>query len=165
MGSEWMGRIRAWYAGRNARERRVLMLGSAVLLGLLGYDLIYAPLEQARARLLTRLPALRAELRLMQVQTAEIERLRNQMTGPGKGSLEQRIKASAAVFGLGGTFTQFTVLMEDRIQLATQPIPNGTWIEWLSDLQRQGVNVAECQVSLGDQVGPATLKLTLTGAH
>jgi general secretion pathway protein M len=165
MANEWIERARGYLSGRSARERLILSVGGLILLVLLGYGLLYEPLRQARAKLAERLPAQRAELRLMRVQVTEIERLRTSMGDAGKGGLEQRIKSSAAAFGLGEAFTQFTSLTEGRIQLVTQPLPTGTWIDWLADLERQGVTVARCRISAGEQSGLASLELTLTGGR
>ncbi len=165
MFNEWIERLRGQLAGRSVRERQVLAVGGVVLAVLLGYGAVYEPLRQARAKLAERLPAQRAELRLMRIQVAEIERLRTHMGAAAKGSLEQRIKASAAAFNLGEAFTQFTALTPDQVQLATQPLPTGNWVDWLADLERQGVSVARCRIDTGDQVGLASLELTLTGGR
>ncbi len=165
MGNEWIQRLRAQLAGRSARERRVLAAGAAILLLLVGYGGLYEPAAQARAKLAERLPTQRAELRLMRLQAAEIERLRSHMGAAGKGSLEQRIKSSAAAFNLGEAFTHFTALTPDQIQLATRPLATANWIDWLADLERQGVSVQRCRVTASDQIGLASLELTLTGGR
>ncbi len=165
MTNEWGERLRGYLAGRSARERTTLAVGGLVLLVLLGYGLVYEPLRQARAKLAERLPSQRTELRLMRVQAAEIERLRTQAGLVGKSSLEQRIKASAAAFGLVANFTQFTPLADEQIQLSTQPLANSTWIDWLTDLERQGVTVVRGRISASDQPGLSSLELTLKGGQ
>lgn len=165
MASEWIERARGYLAARNARERLFLSAGGLVLFVLIGYGLLYEPLRQARAKLVERLPAQRAELRLMRLQVAEIERLRTSMGDAGKGGLEQRIKSSAAAFGLVDAFIRFTPLTEGQIQLATQPLPNRAWIDWLADLERHGVTVARCHIKASDEPGLASLELTLTGGR
>lgn len=162
MTNEWLARTRGYLAGRSARERLVLYAGGIVLLVLFGYGLLYQPLDAARAKLAKRLPAERAELRLMQVQAREIQRLRTRMDNSGKRGLEQRIKSSAAAFGLGGSIAQFVTLADNQVQLSTQPVATNTWIDWLADLARQGVIVARCQITASEQSGLARLELTLT---
>jgi general secretion pathway protein M len=165
MANEWIGRLRGHWAARAPREQRVLAAGGFLLLILVGYGGVYEPLRQARAKLAERLPALRAELRLMRVQAMEIERLRTHMGAAAKGTLEQRIKSSAAAFNLGEAFTQFTALSQDQIQVVTHPLPTGTWVDWLADLGRQGVTVARCRIDAAEQTGMARLELTLTGGR
>jgi type II secretory pathway component PulM len=161
--NEGIDRIRGYLAGRSTRERMTLVAGGIILLALLAYGLLYEPQNAARSKLAQRLPAERAALRLMQVQAAEIQRLRTRMGDPGKGGLEQRVKASAATFGLGGSFVQFVALSNDQVQLSTQALPTNTWIDWLADMERQGVMVLRCRITAGEQAGLARLELTLTG--
>ncbi len=162
MPNEWLARTRGYLAGRSARERMVLYAGGVVLLVLLGYGFLYQPLAAARTKLAKRLPAERAELRLMRVQAGEIQRLRTSADNSGKGGLEQRIKSSAAAFNLGESFTQFVALADNQIQLSTQPIATNTWIDWLADLERHGIIVARCHITASEESGLAKLDLTLT---
>jgi general secretion pathway protein M len=113
MANEFHQRIRGYLAGRSPRERAFLLAGGLALLVLLAYGLLYEPQNEARAKLAERLPAERAELRLMRVQAAEIQRLRTRMGDTGKGGLEQRVKASAAALGLGESFAQFITAAND----------------------------------------------------
>jgi len=165
MANEGLDRIRGYLTGRSVRERMFLFAGSLILLVLLGYGLLYVPQNEARTKLAKRLPAERAELRLMRVQAAEIQRLRTRMGDSGKAGLEQRVRSSAATFGLGGSIAQFITLANDQVQLSTQPLPTNTWIDWLADLERQGVTIMRCQITASEQAGLARLELTLTGGQ
>jgi type II secretory pathway component PulM len=165
MANEWLDRVRGYLSGRSARERVFLLAGGIILLALVGYAMLYVPQNAAREKLAKRLPAQRAELRLMRVQAAEIQRLRTSMGDSRKGGLEQRVKASAATFDLVGSFAQFVTLANDQIQLSTQPLPTNTWVDWLADLERQGVTVVRCQITASEQPGLAKLELTLTGGQ
>jgi general secretion pathway protein M len=165
MANEWLDRGRAFYAERSPRERMILLVGGFVLLVLVGYGTIYEPVRQARGKLAERLPTLRAELRLMRVQAAEIERLRTRMGNSGNAGVEQRVKSSAAAFGVGGAFTQFTLVSNDQVQLTTQPLPPGAWIDWLADLERQGITVTRCHITGSGQPGLASVELTLRGGR
>jgi general secretion pathway protein M len=163
MANEWLARLRGYLAGRSARERMILLAGGLVVLVPIGYGLVYEPLSRARAGLAKRLPAERAELRLMRIQAAEIQRLRSRMGESAPGGLEQRVKSSAAALGLGEQITQFAALANDQIQLSTQPLPTQTWLDWLSDLEQRGIRVVRCHITASEQAGLAKLELTLTG--
>lgn len=165
MVNEWIARAREMLAARSARERQFVTYGGLALLAILAYGVVYEPLRAARAKLAERLPVQRTELRLMQVQAAEIERLRSQMGNTGGLALEQRIKSSAAALELGEAFTRFTVLTEDQIQLSTHTLPNAIWIDWLADLEGRGVNVTRCRIDASDQSGQASLELSLRGGR
>jgi len=43
-----MNRLRTWWTGLSERDRRILWIGAALALPLLGYALIWQPLNQAR---------------------------------------------------------------------------------------------------------------------
>jgi len=165
MRNEWLDRIRGYLAGRSPRERMALLAGGLVLLVLIGYGFLYQPLSQATASLTKRLPAERADLRLMRVQAAEIQRLRTRMGDSGKGGVEQRVKSSAAALGIGESITQLVALSDDQIQLSTQPLPTNTWIDWLTDLERQGLTVVRCHITASEQGGLARLELTVSGGR
>jgi len=163
MQAEWVQRLQARYAQLNARERRVVVWGGIALAILLAYGAVYEPIQQARAKLEQRLPTQRADLRLLRAQVAEIEQLRTRAGKAGEGTLEQRIKASAAAFGVADTIAQFTVLSPDQIQIITRPLPASTWIGWLADLERNGVAIVRYRVKVSDPAGTAGLELTLAG--
>ena len=165
MTDELATRLRAYLSARSARERRTLLVGGLLLLVLLGYGGVYEPLRQARAKLAERLPAQRAELRLMRMQAVEIERLRRHLGSTGNGSLEQRVKASAAAFGLVGKIKQFNAIAGEQIQLSTQPLATAAWSEWLTGIEAQGIRIVRCRISSAAQPGMASLELTLQGGQ
>ena len=77
-------RARAFWAGHSDRDRRLMAVAAVVVLFGLGYALIVDPLVRANQKLAASLPKQRAEVRLMRVQLAEIERLRGQTRGAVK---------------------------------------------------------------------------------
>lgn len=164
MAAEALERMRAYLAGRSPRERLFLIAGGAILLLLLVWGLLYEPQRAAREKLAERLPAERAELRLMRAQAAEIERLRKR-GGDAGGGLEQRVKASAATFGVADSFLRFVSMGDSRIELATAPLPTATWSEWLADLERRGVVVLRCRITAAESAGMASLEMTLSGGQ
>ena len=164
MNNELGTRLRAYLAARSARERQTLLVGGLLLLLLLAYGGVYEPLRQARAKLALHLPAQRAELRLMRMQAAEIERLRGRLGSSGNGSLEQRVKATAAAFGLVGKLKQFNAMAGEQIQLSTQPLATAAWSEWLAGIEAQGIRIVRCRITSA-QTGMASLDLTLQGGQ
>lgn len=159
MAGELMHRARAFWAGRNTRERRMLGLGGAVLLLGLLYGLVYDPLAQARQKMLGRLPELRAELRLMRAQVAQIEYQRrragmNQITAAG---LSRLVASTAAGHGLQQAIRASVPLDGERLQVVTQPHPASALLAWLADLERQGARVQSCRISVTGPSGLATL--------
>ncbi|MGO9443596.1 MAG: type II secretion system protein GspM [Thiobacillaceae bacterium] len=162
MASEALDRARSYLAERSTRERVFLLAGGALLTALLGYGLVYEPLDGAREKLAKRLPAERAQLRLMRAQVGEIRHLRMRLGDAARGGLEQRVRSSAAAFGLAGSLAQFVALADNEIQLNTAALPTNAWIGWLADLERHGMMVTRCRIT-SDQTGFAKLELTVTG--
>lgn len=164
MAAEQMARLRAYLAARSPREQMFLLAGGALLVLLLAWGLLYEPQRAAREKLADRLPAERAELRLMRAQAEEIERLRKR-GGDASGGLEQRVKASAATLGVAESLVRFVPLGGERIELATGPLPTDTWIEWLADLERRGVVVLRCRITAAESAGLASLEMTVGGGR
>lgn len=164
MAADRIERLRAYLAARSPRERLFLFAGGFILLVLLAWGLLYEPQRAAREKLAERLPAERAELRLMRAQAAEIERLRKR-GGDAGGGLEQRVKASAATHGVAESLVRFVPLGGERIELATGPLPTAAWTEWLADLERRGVLVLRCRITAAESAGMATLEMTLGGGQ
>lgn len=161
------GRFDEFWRGRSRRERAMLAAAAIVVaLGLL-YGLVYAPLDRTRAKLVQRLPQLRAEHRLMTAQVAEIERLRGQgkVQPSGGGSLLRRVEASALAGGLRDQIQGLAPLGEGSVQVITRTGPLDAWIRWLLELRGQGVRVQSCRIALSDQPGQASLEATLGGAR
>jgi general secretion pathway protein M len=143
-----------WQA-RSARERLTLMLGAGVLLLGLAYALILDPLMNARTKLDKRLPQLRAEVHLMRVQVAEIERLRASAKPAGQGALPGRVGVSATQAGIRDKLQQVVSIADDRVRVVGGPLSMTAWLAWLRDLEAQGIRVAYCRMSGAESGGHA----------
>jgi general secretion pathway protein M len=155
-----------WQA-RSDRERLILAVGGSVLLFGVLYGAIYVPIEASRRGLADRLPQLRAEYRLLAAQVEEIERIRSRaVKQPGGAvSLQRRIESSAMSKGLGDGITSITSAGNDLIQVMTADRPARIWMEWLLDLQRQGVRVHSARIRFSGKDGQARLEATFAGAQ
>lgn len=150
-----------WQA-RTARERMILALGAGVLLLGLGYALVFDPLIKARGKLEKRLPQLRAEVQLMRVQVAEIERLRASSKPGGQGALLGRVGVAASEAGLRDKLQQVTSIAEDRVRVVGGPLPMSAWLAWFRDLEAQNIRVAYCRMT-PDESGGHTVETLLQG--
>lgn len=155
-----------WQA-RSDRERLILAAGGGVVLFGLLYGAIYVPLEASRKALTDRLPQMRAEYRLLTAQVEEIERIRSRsgkQTG-GPVSLQRRIESSAMSKGLGDGIVSMTPAGNDLVQVVTADRPAGVWMEWLLELQGQGVRVQTARIRFSGKDGQARLEATLAGSQ
>jgi general secretion pathway protein M len=153
----------AFWTARAPRERLALVLAAAVVGLALAYVLIYEPLAKSRAALEKRLPATRAEARLMQAQVIEIERLRKQAPTPGQASLVGRLNATAAARGLRAGLAEIGALDAERARVAGS-VPLAAWLDWLAELEGQGVRVVTGRIVPGGQGGTVTVEAVFSGA-
>jgi len=155
-----------WQA-RSDRERIILLTGGGVLLFGLLYGAIYVPIETSRNSLIERLPRMRAEYRLLTAQVEEIERVRSRSVDQSGGgaSLHRRIESSAMSKGLGDGMVRLTSAGNDMVQVDTGDRPAGVWMEWLLELQRQGVRVHSARILFCGKGGQARLEASFAGAR
>ncbi len=163
MAADFLSRARAFWSARNRRERLFLAIGAGALGVALLYGLAYDPLARAREKLASRLPQTRAEVRLMRVQVAEIERLRGSLPAADRGSLARTVDAGAAAQGLREALVSVDPLGQGRVRVATRAQPAAAWLAWLDELERQGVRVLSCRLSLDDKTREASLEAVLDG--
>lgn len=154
-----------WQA-RSDRERLILAVGGGFLSFGLLYGAVYVPIEASRRGLTDRLPQMRAEYRLLAVQVEEIERIRSRAVKQPGGvvSLQRRIESSAMSKGLGDGITSITPAGNDMVQVATADRPARVWMEWLLELQRQGVRVHRARIRFSGKDGQARLEASFAGA-
>lgn len=155
-----------WQA-RSDRERLFLAAGGGVLLFGVLYGAVYVPIEASRRGLADRLPQVRAEYRLLSAQVEEIERIRSRaVKQPGGGvALYRRIESSAMSKGLGDGITSIAPAGNDLVQVVTADRPVRVWIEWLLELQRQGVRVHSARIRFSGKDGQARLEATFSAAQ
>lgn len=160
-----LDQARAFWSARSGRERILLAAAATVLLLGLAYALILEPLYQANRKLAATLPPLRADLRLLRVQVAEIERLRGK-SGPAAragGSLSHVIESSAAAHGVREALTGLTPIPPDQVRLATGDIALPDWTAWFSEMEQAGVAVQSMRVVAGDRPGMVRVEAVLSG--
>ena len=155
-----------WQA-RSDRERLILAVGGGVLLFGLLYGAIYVPIEASRRGLTDRLPQMRAEYRLLTAQVDEIEQIRSRVVKQPGGavSVQRRIESSAMSKELGDAITSITPAGNDLVQVVTADRPARVWMEWLLELQRQGIRVHSARIRFSGKDGQGRLEATFAGAQ
>lgn len=166
MAAELVKRMEGFWQARNPRERRVLSLGSLVLLLAVGYGLIYAPIEASRAKLADRLQRLRAEHRqlLLQVEELRREQAVPARTPQGTADLPRLAAAVARSLGLADGEFQASRIDGGMVQFSGSARPVRTWLEWVAELQRQGVRVKAAQLKMTGTGDEAQFVATLMAA-
>jgi general secretion pathway protein M len=155
-----MNKVRAWYAGLQQREQRVVTIGGiavAVLVLVLG---ILMPLQSAVSSAVKRNETKRQDLAWMQVNAPEIRAAGNLLPGDTAEApvvLVDRIGREAGLGGaLRGTQPNGTGV---RVQLEAAPFD--TLVTWLATLdERYGLAVESITVDRGARPGVVNASIT-----
>jgi general secretion pathway protein M len=157
-----MNKLRAWYAGLQPREQRVVAIGGvtlAVLILVLG---ILMPLQSAVSSAARRNETKREDLAWMQVNAAEIRAAGNQVpadTGEAPVVLVDRVGREAGIGdALRGTQPNGAGV---RVQLEAAPFD--TMVVWLATLDvRYGLAIESITVDRAARPGVVNASITFT---
>jgi general secretion pathway protein M len=160
-----MNKLRAWFAGLQQREQRVVAVG-AVLLGLIVLaGGILMPLQSALSRAVQATESKRADLAWMRVNASEVRTAGYALpadTGEAPVVLVDRVGREAGLGGaLRGTQPNATGV---RVQLEAAPFD--TVISWLDTLDtRYGFALESITVDRGAAPGMVNASVTFTQAR
>lgn len=160
-----MNKVRAWYAGLQQREQRVVTIGGVVVAVLILVLGILMPLQTAVSSAVKRNEAKRQDLAWMQVNAPEIRAAGNQLagdTGEAPVVLVDRVGREAGLGGaLRGTQPNGTGV---RVQLEAAPFD--TLVTWLATLdERYGLAIESITVDRGARPGVVNASITFTQAR
>jgi general secretion pathway protein M len=157
-----MNKLRAWYAGLQQREQRVVAVGGVVVAALVLVLGILLPLHSAVSSAVQRNETKRDDLAWMQVNAPEIRAAGNQLpadTGEAPVVLVDRVGREAGLgSALRGTQPNGTGV---RVQLEAAPFD--TLITWLATLdERYGLSVETITVDRAARPGVVNASITFT---
>jgi general secretion pathway protein M len=153
-----------WFEARAPREKRLLLVGGALVTWALLYSLLWAPAWDGCDRIRTSLPGLQAEVVQMQAQLDEARLLKGAaaIRAPQGLALRDVIAASLAQAGLPAP--QISVLGKG-VQVEAKNVPFGVWMAWLDDVQRTDhVRVVNAHATGEAQPGHASVSVTVQPA-
>jgi general secretion pathway protein M len=157
-----MNKLRAWYAGLQQREQRVVAVGGVVVAVLILVLGILLPLHSAVSNAVQRNETKRDDLAWMQGNASEIRAAGNQLpadTGEAPVVLVDRVGREAGLASaLRGTQPNGTGV---RVQLEAAPFD--ALITWLATLdERYGLSVETITVDRAARPGVVNASITLT---
>ena len=157
-----MNRLRAWYAGLQQREQRMVAVGGVVVAVLILVLGILMPLQSAVSSAVKRNETQRVDLAWMQTNAPEIRAAGNQVagdTGEAPVVLVDRVAREAGLAGaLRGTQPNGTGV---RVQLEAAPFD--ALLSWLATLdERYGLAIESITVDRGAQPGMVNASITFT---
>jgi general secretion pathway protein M len=159
----WFEPLRSRWHLLQPRERVILAGGAVVALFLLGYALIWAPLQRDLTRLRASVPQARLQLKSMQAQAQQIARLRNsKRVRTDSASLLTQLDRSAQQRGLRQYITRMEPEGQDAVRVALDRVSFNTLIAWLADVQQQsGVRLDTATITAHTDAGIVSARLLL----
>ena len=158
--------IRAWWNSREARERRVLGIGGAVVAILFAWSFVWYPLTHARATLAARVAQQRDDLTWMRQHVSAARQLhaqgaRSSADRQGK-SLLALADVSARSGGLNGALKRVEPTGGNSVRVSFEVADFDTLMNWLDALGRDyGVVVTDFSADKVEGLGLVNARVTL----
>jgi len=157
-----MNKLRAWYAGLQQREQRVVAVGGAVVAALILFLGILWPLHSAVSSAVQRNEARREDLAWMQINAPEVRAAGSQLpadTGEAPVVLVDRVGREA---GLGNAL-RGTQPNGNGVRVQLEAAPFDTLIAWLATLdERYGLSVETITIDRAPRPGVVNASITFT---
>jgi general secretion pathway protein M len=159
-----MNKLKLWYAGLEARERRVVALGAAILCGLLLIGGLLLPLESAVSSAVKTREKRREDLAWMQINAPEIQAGAGAVTadtGEAPVVLVDRVGREA---GLGSAL-RGTQPSGSGVRVQLEAAPFDTLITWLANLDaRYGLAIDSISVDRAAKPGVVNANISFAQA-
>ncbi len=150
------------WAALAPRDRRVILLGTAGLVVIFGYFVLFEPAWKGRQQLQAELPVLRSQLASLEGMAAEARRLSaGAAASTGADSLAQaRVVLEQSLQSAGIKDAQVQIVGE-MIEVRFKSMPYAQWLDWLAEASRQSrLRVVDAQVTR-DTAGMASARVAL----
>ena len=139
--------MRDWWLGLAPRERQAVLAGAVVLVVLLVYGGLWAPLAAERERQAERRAALLADLQWMRQAAAEVRALRGagaerRNRGDGGRSLLAQVDISTQAAGIEDSIGGIQPEEGERVGVTLEGAGFDALMRWLGWLKGEGVDVA-----------------------
>jgi general secretion pathway protein M len=135
----------AFWAQRDARERKLLLVSAAVIAAALYYLLLIAPPLSGREQLTKNLPALREQVAQMQALSGEAAGLAEKTDASVAAMTKETLNATLAAHGLKAQSTSVT---GGIAQIQLSGVSFSRTLEWLIELQKTArVSVSDTKIS------------------
>lgn len=153
-------RYRAWWQGREPRERTLLFWGGWGAGIVLLYLFIWVPLALAVHALQRQVPKDAARLRTMRAEASEVQTLRQRAPVPLGGNLMTSLEQTATVDGTRPAIVRMEPDGQRRARVVLDHADFNALVQWLADLQARGIRVRRAAIERG--VAPGQISATLT---
>jgi general secretion pathway protein M len=141
----------------SVREQKTLIAGGTFLVLLLLWWGLLRPLLAYQQELHRKAESLSEQLEWMQQQAPRLAGARQQPTLSGQGTPAEIASASARQLGI--SISRVQPKGQDAVSLWVDEVPAKRLLQWLKELQQQGLVVSNAQIS---KVSDGMLRATLT---
>ena len=145
---ELLNSLESRWHSLQTREQRVLRLSAVVIGLLLFYLLIIDPVYSGRDSAEQRLRSAEEAFSVMQQQAGDLKASLSARGGSGSGSLLTLVESSAQEENLRGALKRLQPSGNDQIQVNLEGASYTQIMQWLSNLQRQGVRAQRVDIQV-----------------
>jgi len=150
-----------WFEARAPREKQLLIVGGALAVVAIVYNLLWAPAWDGCIQIKASLPLLEVQLADIQMQVDQVRRLKGAAAVRAPSGIALRDALAASLVQAGIPEPQVTTLGKG-VQVDAKNAPFGAWMTWLDSVRRDDhVRVVNAHVSADANVGQATVSATL----
>jgi general secretion pathway protein M len=160
-----MNALKAWYAGLQERERRMVLAGGVAVAVLILTGGILMPLHSSVAAARDRLETQRDDLAWMQQNAAEIQAAAGSFSGPLNESPVVLVDRTGRESGLSQSLRGTQPSGNAGVRVELEAAPFDTLVSWLANLeQRHGVSIDSITVDRTARPGLVNASVTLSQA-
>lgn len=158
-------RLRNTWNSLQSRERLIVGVGAVILSALLGYSIVWAPVQRDLSNLRIDVPKQRTQLALMRVQAKQVAQLRS--SAPAKiasGNLLTKLEQSAQNRGLRENITRMEPDETNAVRLSLDAVDFNALLRWLKELQTQnGIRPETATITAQSEPGLVNARLLVRG--
>ncbi len=154
--------ITQWWQSRTARERAIV-LAAAVFIAVVLYWLFLSSADQARARLRTRVAALRVQAVQLERAASEIEALKTESAkAASPADLRAVVQEQASAAGISSTLGRVEAPSEGELRVSFGAVGFAQWLAWISSLESRHVLLESCRIEALSSPGLVSVTATLS---
>lgn len=154
-------KLRRLWQSRAPRERVVIAV-LTVLAGLASYAWLVQSADRAHTRLRASVPALRAQAALLELQAAELARLRAAPPpSVSQTDLRTLVQAQAGATGLSRALVRIDAPDANQVVVVFGAVAFADWLNWVASLKPQQVRLDACRVEALSTPGLVSVTATL----
>jgi general secretion pathway protein M len=156
--------MRKLWESRSPRDRLVIAM-LAALVGATVYLLLVQSATKARAQLGASVSVLRAQTLRLNLDAAELERVRAApVPAAPQTDLRTQVQAQAAAAGLARALLRIDAPDANQVQVVFGSVAFADWIAWITALQAQRVRLETSRIEALSTPGLVGVTATLTRA-